>query len=103
MAEPTPDGDLDRMAAYFRVLGDSSRLAIVRALIAGGELSVSQIAAETGHSAANASKHLKVMAGAGMLSRRKVGLQVFYRLADPGVERVFRFVSSAVRGGATGA
>jgi DNA-binding transcriptional ArsR family regulator len=102
MAESTSDGELDRMAAYFRVLGDSSRLAILRSLIAGGERSVSQVAAETGHSQANASKHLKTMAGVGMLSRRKSGLQVFYRLADPGVEQVFRIVSSAVRGGATG-
>ncbi|MBN9121604.1 MAG: helix-turn-helix transcriptional regulator [Planctomycetes bacterium] len=99
MAEPTPDRDLDRMAAYFRMLADPSRLAILRSMIANGELSVGQAAAETGHSQANASKHLKVMAAAGVLSRRKDGLRVFYRLADPAVERVFRLVSDIVRGG----
>jgi hypothetical protein len=51
---------------------------------------------------ANTPKHLRVLTGAGLLSRRKDGLQVFHRLADPvAVEQVFRLVSGTIRRGST--
>jgi DNA-binding transcriptional ArsR family regulator len=47
---------------------------------------------ETGRGQANVSKHLKLLADAGLVARRKEGLQVFYRVHDPLVEKLCRLV-----------
>jgi ArsR family transcriptional regulator len=95
MATPIPDEFLGLMAEKFRMLADPTRLAILRALMAG-ERNVSQVIDETGQNQANVSKHLKMLAEAGLVSRRKEGLQVFYRLADPLVERLCKLVCEAI-------
>jgi ArsR family transcriptional regulator len=95
-----PDEFLDIMAEKFRMLGDPTRLAILRALMAG-ERSVGQVVEETGRGQANVSKHLKLLAEAGLVARRKEGLQVFYRLDDPLVatlcDQVCRTILQAAR------
>jgi DNA-binding transcriptional ArsR family regulator len=95
MAPPIPDEFLDLMAEKFRMLSDPTRLAILRALMAG-ERGVSQVIAETGRNQANVSKHLKMLAEAGLVARRKAGLRVLYRLADPLVERLCKLVCEAI-------
>ena len=86
------DGDLDRAAATFRLLGDASRLAILRCLLAGGEASVGQLVSATGRGQANVSKHLKRLAAGGLLARRRGGSQVFYRLTDLVVAQACRLL-----------
>jgi ArsR family transcriptional regulator len=49
----------------------------------GGQKNVSTIVAETGQNRANVSKHLKLLAEAGMVRRRKEGLQVCSAVGDP--------------------
>ncbi len=93
MTEAIPDDTLARIAAHFRILADPSRLAILHTLMNCGELSVGQIVDATGRSQVNVSRHLKLMAAAGLLARRKEGLQVFYRLADARWEKVCRLMS----------
>ena len=78
MTAPIPDEFLDLMAEKFRMLADSTRLAILRALMEG-EKNVTQVVEETGRNQANVSKHLKMLAEAGLVGRRKEGLQVFYQ------------------------
>ncbi len=95
MTGPIPDVFLDRMAEKFRMLADTTRLAILRTLMEG-EKSVGQVVEETGRGQANVSKHLKMLTEAGMLSRRKDGLQVFYRLDDPLVEELCRVVCQTI-------
>ena len=95
MAAPIPDEFLDLMSEKFRMLSDSTRLAILRTLM-GGERNVSQVVEETGRTQANVSKHLKMLAVAGLVSRRKEGLQVFYKLDDPLVERLCRLVCETI-------
>ena len=73
------------MAEDFRLLGDPTRLAILRSL-SEREKSISQLVGETGLGQANVSKHLKLLTRAGLAGRRKVGLQVFYRVGTPLVE-----------------
>jgi DNA-binding transcriptional ArsR family regulator len=90
-----PDEFLELMAEKFRMLADSTRLAILRVLIQG-ERNVSQVVDETGRSQANVSKHLKMLAEAGLVARRKVGLQVFYRLDDPLVEKLCKLVCQTI-------
>ena len=84
------------MAEKFRVLGDPTRLAIVRALLADGEQNVTQLVKVTEHTPANVSKHLKHLFRAGMVGRRKEGLQVFYRLTDPIIEKLCRLVCDSI-------
>jgi len=95
MATPIPDEFLNLMAEKFRMLADPTRLAILRALM-GGERSVSQVIEETGRNQANVSKHLKMLAEAGLVARRKEGLQVFYKLAAPLVERLCKMVCETI-------
>jgi rhodanese-related sulfurtransferase/DNA-binding transcriptional ArsR family regulator len=59
-------------------------------LVAQGERHVESIARETGLSVANTSRHLQVLKAARLVTARKEGLQVFYRLADPLVLRGYR-------------
>jgi DNA-binding transcriptional ArsR family regulator len=99
MSEPIPHEILDRLAARFRLLADESRLAILRCLIPGSERSVGEVASAAGLSPPNVSKHLKLLAEEGVLSRRKEGLQVFYRLEDPVVEEVCRLMSTSILNG----
>jgi DNA-binding transcriptional ArsR family regulator len=95
MAAPIPDEVLELMAVKFRMLADSTRLAILRALMQG-ERNVTAVVAETGRNQANVSKHLKMLADAGLVARRKAGLQAFYRLDDPLVEKLCRLVCDTI-------
>src|SRR4030095_5424289 len=54
-------------------------------LLAQGERTVESLADETGLSLQNASQHLKVLRGAGLVESRKEGVYAHYRLADPAV------------------
>ncbi len=68
-------------ARYFSVLAEPARLKILHT-ICTGEKSVNTIIAATGMAQANASRHLGLMYQAGLLSRRREGTQVFYKVAD---------------------
>ena len=94
--DPVPDELLEQMAEKFRLLADATRLAILRTLMKRGEQNVGQVVQATGRSQANVSKHLKQLTEAGLLARRKVGLQVFYRLTDPVVDRLCHLVCGTV-------
>jgi rhodanese-related sulfurtransferase/biotin operon repressor len=65
-------------------LGSASRLQILEYL-AQGERSVDALAAMTGLSVANTSKHLQALRQAGLVNARKQGLRVFYSLAGDDV------------------
>ena len=95
MPATIPDAFLDLMAEKFRMLSDPTRLAILRTLMQG-ERNVSQVVEETGRNQANVSKHLKLLADAGLVTRRKDGLQVFYRLDDPLVDRLCKLVCETI-------
>jgi DNA-binding transcriptional ArsR family regulator len=94
--EAIPDDVLNLMAGKFRMLSDPSRLAILRSLMVGGETSVGEVVEKTGRALANVSKHLKQLAEAGLVARRKEGLQVFYRLDDPVIEKICHLVCDSI-------
>lgn len=97
MAKPAsiPDEVLNLMAAKLRVMGEPTRLAVLRVLMAG-EKNVTPIVEETGRPLASISKHLKQLAEAGLVARRKEGPHVFYRLDDLAVEKICRLVSNSI-------
>jgi len=68
----------------------SGRRAEVVDLLANGERSVESIASEIEMSLANASQHLQVLRRAGLVSSRRQGTSIFYRLASPDVVRLWR-------------
>ena len=73
------------LADRFQALADPTRLRIV-ALLRLMELSVGELAQVLGQSQPRVSRHLKILADAGVLDRRKEGSWVFLTLAD--AERV---------------
>jgi len=75
---------LDRIALRFRALGNPVRLRILHAL-EKGDLSVGQVQQSAGCSQANASKHLRVLYNVGLVTSRREGTSVYYRLRDEGV------------------
>ncbi len=78
------DEGLELIARRFAMLSEPLRLRLVH-LLFDGEKNVHTLVAESGGSQGNVSRHLHALAEAGVLSRRKDGLQVFYALADPTV------------------
>ena len=66
-------------AALFRVLADDARLRIVL-LLAGGERTVSDLAAALGLRQPNVSQHLAALRAAGVSRSRRQGKNVFYGL-----------------------
>jgi ArsR family transcriptional regulator len=85
MSRPNPKQALfAQFAAVAKALGHAHRLELLEQL-AQGERSVEVLAQRTGLSIANASQHLQHMRRAGMVSARRDGKFVYYRLADDAV------------------
>lgn len=82
----------ESVARYFSVLGEPTRLRILHALCQE-EKCVTDIIHATGLAQANASRHLGLMYQAGMLSRRRDGTQIFYKVSDPLYAELCRTVS----------
>jgi len=59
---------LTRSAAIFAALGDATRLRLVAMLCAGGALSIAQLTAGTAITRQAVTKHLNVLAEAGLVS-----------------------------------
>lgn len=75
------DEELENIALHFRLLGEPMRLKILQA-VCKEPLSVNDIVAAVSATQANVSKHLSLLATAGILTRRKDGQCVYYGLKD---------------------
>jgi rhodanese-related sulfurtransferase/DNA-binding HxlR family transcriptional regulator len=74
----------DAFAETARALASGRRAEIVDVLTQG-ERSVEALAGEVGQSLANTSHHLRTLARAGLVSTRRDGTRIYYRLASEGV------------------
>jgi DNA-binding transcriptional ArsR family regulator len=82
MADRTAkDALFDAFAEVAKALA-SGRRAEIADLLAQGERPVEEVAAEIGQSVANTSHHLRAMARAGLVTTRRDGTRIFYRLAS---------------------
>jgi rhodanese-related sulfurtransferase len=79
----------DEFARVAKALSSGRRAEIVD-LLANGERSVESIASEIHVSVANASQHLQVLRRAGLVSSRRQGTSIFYRVASPDVVKLWR-------------
>lgn len=82
---------LERVAGLFKAFAEPGRLAILQEL-KSGEMSVSELVDALPTSQANVSKQLKLLHDAGVITRRKDGTLVLYRIADPMVFDLCRMV-----------
>jgi DNA-binding transcriptional ArsR family regulator len=75
------DAELERIALHFRLLGEPMRLKILQA-VCQEPLTVNDIVSAVGATQANVSKHLALLAAAGILTREKAGQCVYYGMKD---------------------
>ena len=81
MANRLTDEAIEGVAERFRILSEPIRLQILQAL-RDGELTVTELTREIEISQPNASKHLRILQDAGMLTRDQRGNSVYYAIAD---------------------
>lgn len=84
---------LELVAGRFQLLAEPMRLRLLQALH-DEERNVSELVAATGATQANVSKHLGRLCDAGILHRRKEGMNVIYAIADPMVFELCELVCS---------
>lgn len=81
----------DQFARIAKAIANAHRLEMVDVL-AQGERSVEELARETGLSIANTSQHLQALREAHLVTARREGLRIYYRLADPAVFRLVQVI-----------
>ena len=81
----------DQLARIAKAIASPRRLEILD-LLSQTERTVDDLAALTGMSVANTSRHLQILKAARVVSVRRAGLHAHYRLADDGVFRLWQAV-----------
>ena len=94
-AQTTQDRVFDSVAELFSVLSTPIRLKIISA-VCQGEKNVSEMLAEINTTQPNMSQHLSTLYRSGVLAKRRVGTQVFYRLQSERVATLCRAVCTQV-------
>lgn len=75
------DATFQRAAELFRVMSAPMRLRIMSCLCAG-EKNVSELLEEVDTTQSNMSQHLSTLFQAGILQKRREGVQIFYSIAN---------------------
>ena len=88
MPEPHKQLLFDAFASVGKALSSGRRVELVDVLVQG-ERSVDDLAAQIGQSTANTSQHLQVLARAGLVTSRRDGNRVLYRLAGARIESLW--------------
>jgi DNA-binding transcriptional ArsR family regulator/rhodanese-related sulfurtransferase len=88
---PFKDALYEQLARIARATASTKRLELLD-LLAQGERSVDDLASETAQSIANASQHLQVLRRAQLVTARREGQNVYYRLAGPEVFSLWRSI-----------
>ena len=86
----------ERQAEIARAIAHPLRIAIIN-FLKDGEQCVCDIAEHVGSERSNVSRHLSVMANAGLLEYRKDGLKVIYKLKCTCIVNFFSCVSSVLK------
>jgi ArsR family transcriptional regulator len=92
----SPD-ELGQIAGRFKMLGEPMRLKILQA-VCKSPRTVNDIVTVTGSTQANVSKHLALLATAGILQREKDGQCVYYGMKDKLVVQLCELVRAQIAG-----
>jgi ArsR family transcriptional regulator len=90
-----PDAVFDLAAELFQILSAPMRLKIISCL-RDGEQNVSYMLGKINTTQPNMSQHLNMLYKAGVLGRRRDGVQILYRIVDERVAALCRAVCSQV-------
>ena len=96
LPHPLPDDLVELIARRFRAIAEPMRIKLLDRL-RDGEATVGELSEAVGASQQNVSKHLVVLADAGILGRRKEGNHVYYRIVDEGVLALCEEVCGSVQ------
>lgn len=88
---------LDRQAEICKALGNGKRLQVIYLLRNDEERSAGELAVALETTPANASQHLQALKQAGLLSSRRDGSNIYYRLADPSVLEACMVIRKVMR------
>lgn len=80
----------EALASVFAALGDPTRLKLVAVLCAGGALSIAQLTANTDITRQAVTKHLHVLADAGVVRDTKAGRERLWQLDPAQIEAAKR-------------
>ncbi len=83
-------------ADVLKALAQPTRLKIIF-FLRDGERCVCEIFPAIGEEQSNTSRHLNMMQSAGVLSRRKDGLKIFYAIKHPEIMEVIDLVTGIVK------
>ena len=87
----------DTLAQVFAALGDPTRLKLVAVLCAGGAFSISHLTESTEISRQGVTKHLNVLAAAGVVRDVKMGRERLWQLEPGKIEEARRTLESIGR------
>jgi DNA-binding transcriptional ArsR family regulator len=79
-----------RSAPVFAALGDETRLALLARLAEGGPWSIARLTGETSITRQAATKHLEVLAGAGLVKDARRGRERLFELAPDRLDQARR-------------
>jgi DNA-binding transcriptional ArsR family regulator len=96
LPRPLPDPLVDLIARRFRAMSEPMRIRLLDHL-REGEATVAELTDSLGASQQNVSKHLTVLADAGIVARRKEGTRVYYRIVDESVLAICEQVCGSVQ------
>ena len=94
--EELSDEALALIAGRFRLLSDPTRLKILHTL-GNKEMNVTELVSAARAGQANVSKHLSAMLEAGIVARRKEGLNAIYRVSDETIFELCDVVCSRLK------
>ena len=80
----------ESLAAIFAALGDPTRLKLVAAICVGGAFSIAQLTANTDISRQGVTKHLQVLADAGVVRDVRSGRERLWQLEPGQIEEAMR-------------
>lgn len=75
--------EADELARLFKMLASDTRLRLLHALERAGEMCVTDLAAELGMAPQAVSNQLQRLSDRRIVSARRAGNRLFYRIADP--------------------
>lgn len=89
----TKKNDYTKCAEFFKVMSNPKRLEIMN-IIKNKEVTVNDITKELGTRKSNTSQHLAYLRYVGLVTARRSGKNIFYKLIDPKIVEVCKILNN---------